>query len=877
MIEQTIWLGRFRDFRCGNRIGFLAFRKNTFLAECVAALSVALSLGVHLASQASGQTSSLSRGLQSWTEPATTMPATSNARRLRDTRGLEHVNVQPPYAPLAAMRSEATLRFVDADPSGTAWLAVGDLGVILRSDDAGQTWQDVSPAMSSSMGGHLGLTRVSWLNRQSVRVLGRGWEPGTAMQRRFSWISNDAGQTWRFEALRDTDFNAKLNVATSNIATPVSTRSTDLHTTFASQRSRHDPEQGDTRLVDATVCHQSVSGNVAIAVGRLGMIHRRQSIQDNRWSPWRTVRHGQRRFAVIAMIADSDGIPWPVLGRESLQDRNRVGIAIANASEDERLKVSNLAAMWGITVLGDFDSAIQCTGEPAATVWLIDHNLNDTHKRGWFQKGQQAGVHVVEFRSQHKTQPDGSQPNHRDHELLHTNALLPQGASAVTVGDLAIDASLMMGAEMKHRLNQSTWHLSTVHRARRDDTHHVWSAARPATGLTRQLAVPQSARRDPTSSQSNASLRRMQIVTARLNQVKRFLAASNTCSGDELPVLIEQLLMTVAREDRPRVLWSLWCHRHQLPIGSTRRDYESAMLRKIRDFGEWEPLCRWARLKLESIQNSVEARFIAQPKWAEDSVSTAWGFGDQSSKVIAQAGGAASAIMSQETLSPFAIQPVTHAATINAIPSPIFVPKSHTPLPLIKSRQMPSPAYWDHLPQVMATRQLLSVDAPELTGPAINVPRIRYRPKLDGRIESKAWPKSPLQKSIRCARDDEYVYIAASLSNATTNEPTINLQLDTDGDLLSTITIHFAGDGSTSSSIDERFWWHPRLHTAIHHQRTGQSNFISTIEVALAIDELPMDWSSDNSGVLRVRVARASSMQQTMPNSSAWTTWSLRR
>ena len=300
---------------------------------------------------------------------------------------------------MTAAVDDATLRdvtFVDAD---RGW-AVGDLGVILKTDDGGLTW---SPQQSDTLG-HL--DSVAMFNSKRGLVVGGAYEPHTRIGRGIVLWTADGGDSWQptesiglpplttlligpggtciaagawSEALGSNIFRSLDGgrrwepveaLSTATIVALIGsvddyrqvTASDHDASQIAATSTRYDDELWTVSHASSELVRQQlpsgprqtsrISSSIVRglfrldqdrgwAVGEWGSV----SVTRDGGRTWRTTRGAERRVAVMAISNQGHRLPWSLLALESQQFRRRVALV---TNEDEPL-VREAARLLGPT------------------------------------------------------------------------------------------------------------------------------------------------------------------------------------------------------------------------------------------------------------------------------------------------------------------------------------------------------------------------------------------------------------------------------------------------------------------------------------------------------------------------------------------------
>lgn len=443
----------------------------------------------------------------------------------------------PAYCDSQTLRQSATIRAIRFwdDRRG---IAVGDYGHLLVTQDGGKTWT------SSPSDVECRLNDASWIDARRVVVVGGGLDPVTRLSRGVVLTSNDAGQTWRRSAdheiptlhtiVRDTGTVRSINRTPSLTAQgdpdPITGASTFLSNdggrswqstegnpaglssgsvhqagsvaATSVSDSLHWSQTLGTRSVVRATC--PVNQQTIICGGDHGNLFR----SADGGQSWQTV-HGENAACAILIIAGSaDEIPWALAGRESLEKRHRTNLLVAANTTSPASNVSQAAMHVGIAAVDVYPSANPAAAVETLKRWIdihrppivaLDANISAEIRSTILQHAVTVGTNkVVEY-----SRAD------RGEMLFHDSAMLP--GCGVLAGDFRDDCmTLVADSEMIATTNRkNSWiAIETRYGDGFQSTHgdSIGFGVRLKTG-----------HRLP-AQESKASRRRLQVVQGRLKQ-----------------------------------------------------------------------------------------------------------------------------------------------------------------------------------------------------------------------------------------------------------------------------------------------------------------------------------------------------------------------
>src|SRR6056297_174436 len=253
----------------------------------------------------------------------------------------------PAYSHSRRLRQESRLHGIAA--AGRVVLAVGDRGTILRSVDAGQTWETAESRTDAA------LESVAIDAAGKAVIVGGGYDRVTGISRGVVLVSDDAGRSWTRGACEDLPklhsvrhdagdrrFQAVGNFSFADLTDrfesfdggrrwqgaqaasgPPGGGGAGTSVSPATSRNRLSDWAAATPIRSAvrTVC-QNPSDSVLFAAGDHGVILRRARDEED-WS----VAHGNGRTSSVLIVTSSPGrTPWQLIGSEALEMRQRVSV-----------------------------------------------------------------------------------------------------------------------------------------------------------------------------------------------------------------------------------------------------------------------------------------------------------------------------------------------------------------------------------------------------------------------------------------------------------------------------------------------------------------------------------------------------------------------
>ena len=824
--------------------------------------------------------------------------------------GHADVTEAPPYARAQQQRADASLHAIEFYDSQRG-IAAGDHGTILRTDDAGRTWQ-VQPSPVTCR-----LDDVIWLNDRRCLAVGGAYDRITNITRGAVIISDDGGSRWRRAAddelprlRRITQRDGGVLIASgdwshASLSNQFESRDGGFHWIATDAIAREQERADDLKIAsqlawsDATRQHTPVRAVDQLdqqniwAVGDHGVIMRSQ---DGGRS-WTASRGDQRHAAVLCVSSRPETVAWSILAQESLELRNRVSAMVVHPNEttdeDRQLFITRqVAAAMGVAgvdrVSHDVDAAAkEILGwirlhRPA--VLLMDRELSDLLRQRVIHAVASTEVdRVVEYSFE-------ASGGLRGDAMLHRAAML--AGCGMLAGDFQADAL--------HWISPHALPPSATRLRRRFDNADV---NRFGESVTAGISLGSHQQR--TAASATASRRQLQIVQARLSESKRLddLIANTTLADDfvsKLQLLVEQ----TSPQDRFRLLWTaLRRTANESAAGHQPFSLHHAVLREIGNRYGDTSAGKWAIFRDQAIGHSLEWKRL----WAS-----------QMQSVAAQ---------TEVTTTAAEFVPVSpfqdHSGVTQASATvPLLVP-DQTPvkIPLRGDSQSREPARvdlaWEFHPLVLlgreAARQRGDDDKLQSAGGNANLTRLAtphsrwahliqaqhasviladradQPPRLDGIMDDPCWTSSKPAGAtdLRVAYDEQYVYVALrerarrfgpdsgdARGGVTVRDQDLSsvdrvqLRLDTDRDLLSSMQLEFTDSGRTHDAIDGFAAWQPSWYVASH--RDGESVQVEIAVLRRDLTDLPIhpgeSWFLSN----RTIPAGRQTPMQTIPRSSDW-------
>ncbi len=546
---------------------------------------------------------------------------------------------------------------------------------------------------------------------------------------------------------------------------------------------------------------------------------------------WTTRRGDGHRTAVLIVANDTDSVAWGLLGKESIEHRNRVSLLLHQTPADSLGLADQVGVMLGGSGAGSVlspqseinRSAHQWIAVYRPSVLVLDQALNVAVQDAFINAATAAGViRVVVYRH-------GSGPN-----AIHRDALLPN--SGVLVSDFVNDAYQYVAPHQSASPALSLqYHYDVAASTRRGDSI--------AGGVQLQPGQILSASLPP------ASRRRLQIIQARRTHSSRVHGLIDSSqSSSQFAQSLTTMLNQTARPDQFRLAWSIFLETAKRNSDPRAIFYQQASLREIEQRFPTSSAGQWAKLLSESRELSAE--------WARMSESVGDGPTDETVRADVV------------SVSPF--QDPTSQVRQASATVPLLVPKPETlgvqrnpnqsvasvdlswefhPIVLISreaARQRGQDGQLQTVDQTSSQLKRLSLSRLDRWSPLVRrqsrqslvAHRTDVPPKLDGILDDECWSTAltpALEKRIRCSYDEEYFYVAFESADdrirpdVTTASPRqksrdhdlsqvdrLQLLIDCDRDLLTAFQFGVSGSGQTNDAIDGNLAWNPTWYRQIH-------------------------------------------------------------
>ncbi|MEO1525204.1 MAG: hypothetical protein AAFX06_07190 [Planctomycetota bacterium] len=809
----------------------------------------------------------------------------------------------PVYCDSEALRDSATLRAIHFG-SGPFGLAVGDHGVILRSDDSGQSWKTCSCLVRCA------LADVIVLNDRYAVAVGGGYECVTSISRGAVLISSDAGLTWergedrelpRLKSIRADRVNGKTVLISSGDADPI-TGATEF-------RSRDGGRTWESILATATETNIDVAGTidarraaiVAQAAGSAATFRASSKLDDGTWliagdhgqilrstdrgETWISARGVASQSAVLFITANTDHIPWSLIGREALEQRRRVSVLVGTGNGVTTATAQQAAMRLGAASLDGFASE----GDLASQLrhWIDVHQPPVLALDALLPRELRSELltHAVGLGTQKVVEFSHGR---RGDSVLHRGALLP--SSGALAGDFEIDAWLLVSKDIQSALDGETQQISVKTRYSAGDSESLNDALTSGVRLSQAHFLP--------PRREKASRRLLQITQARLQQqaaVDQLIEQAR--DSDLVRDSIEQMLRHTDRPDRFRST-SLILARSQGSVAETAA---------WQFFAERFP--HTSAGALAALRNRAHAssreRARLERRFAQATVTTSSDHNEVLTDSVTQASHAAivSPFQSPEdnpvvqASASLPAQTSPFSATTPTRPSPAAIEvdlawQMH-PLRLIvedslrQKSEMPIEAETEpastqdrdvqsaDLRRVAARSggwsELLKPDSPQVARATL----AETPPVLDGKLDEPFWSNAATARTenkttVHVAFDQRFLYVAVETNaellaqlNDTTNQQgqrdadltdvdRLLLRLDIDRDLFTAFELQFTRDGRTHDSIDHHGQWDPTWYLA-----SSQTRDLVTTELAIERESLGIDIEPNDRWFMEVQAIRA--------------------
>ena len=570
-----------------------------------------------------------------------------------------------PYAPSRRLHEDASLHAV-AFANQRVGLAVGDCGVILRTNDAGQSWQMCDSGVDCR------LDDLLWLDESWVVAVGGGYDRITRLSRGAVLISRDAGLTWRrgddselprfheIRPLADAGSPDRSGIIAVGDWSPISMTQKfisrdDGRTWQGGDGWHHDgilrsePSVAQRRRwadalgTAATIRDFCRTGEQHVwAVGDHGVILH----SPDRGRSWETQRGSGRHASVLVVAQTPRTVAWSVVGNETLEMRNRVSILLLDSGVRDQASGSSLdvsrqvAAAFGAASVDPLSAtASDPLRSTASTPLAGSKQLADSKTQSMTTS---IGESLPDWLVVHQPSAillDTSIARENRDEIVRlaiaagvprivSYALVPRVGSvgprqsqmgAVSVGRPVPQRVTHQGDSMLHH-NALLPRSGVLAGDLGDDALHWVSPLTPAPGsvslkwiydasgtATRGeslvAGLPLSTATTLHAPAAEASRHQLQIAQARLRESERLTELlSNSSSASSFSASLKRLADQAATADRFRLLWSTLRRTLQ------RHDVQLqlAVLDQISSSYQDESAGRWAALRRDALGRSVE-------------------------------------------------------------------------------------------------------------------------------------------------------------------------------------------------------------------------------------------------------------------------------
>ncbi len=433
--------------------------------------------------------------------------------------------------------------------------------------------------------------------------------------------------------------------------------------------------------------------------------------------------------------------------------------------------------------------------------------------------------------------------------MLHRNAMLPR--TGVLAGDLWHDAL--------HLVHPSGAPANSISLRRLYD-----SAGNKIRGDSLTLGVKLNRGQTLEAKTEPASRRQLQMAQARLKhaaQIANLIRSSHRV--DDFAAGLKQLLDQTAKDDQLRLAWYAYQQvaNEQTHVADVV-GFNNAILAELQARFPGSSVAWYASLRQQSIRHSLE--------WAKLKSSLATSLDASTVKTAA---------VDTVPVSPFQ---VAQASATTASATTLLTVPDTAPL-----REPPRTAgsdiidlNWEFHPLALVAREAARLRGDDTTlqttnGVSANLRRllessdgdwaallrwegaqvikahpIQSRPRLDGQLDEPFWqaalPAAGNPQRIRCAYDDQYLYLAITTPTVDFADgdalPTsekirdqnltpvdrLQISLDIDLDLLSAMNLELTRGGHTHDSIDRQPQWQPNWFVA-----TKQAGELVVTELAI--------------------------------------------